>query len=292
MYSHYYYNFPTNRSTFPRSRRVPPRVITNTTSQTKSGFCTISTMKRRSSLLFKKTPSCLVASQAQSNDLSTISSIRTGSLTSYRGNLSPPIIIPLDVLLRKDDDGENLSVVTQSSACRCNRSRNWLFKKGRRSTKKNDNEADCNCKLERSQTCMVKDLHHHRESSLKRPPPTFTLSRFVSQFGMASLLSNKFKTDLPVYANDSTQTTTIPSSSSVLISSNHEGDDDLTNQSSEEDKLTKISSILDDLEMNDNVTSSCINIAKRTSSIGSTVECLHIDTFIIDTFKSESSSSS
>lgn len=118
-------------------------------------------MKSRRSKLFKKrtTPSTTrttatttpqAAGRAQSVSESTISSVHSSSMTGFAGNLSPPVIIPLHVLMHEDADADNVSLVTQSLVTARGRSssschNDGLFKKqtnGRRRkpSKKCDDE--------------------------------------------------------------------------------------------------------------------------------------------------------
>lgn len=132
-------------------------------------------MKSRSSKLFKKRPqvqsatrtaatTTLQAGWAQSinGSDSTLSSVHTGSMTGYAGNLSPPVIIPLHVLMHEDDDADSVSLVTAKDRSRRSSVRDengGLFAKTttkkktttttngrRRQAKKCGEEAGCECK--------------------------------------------------------------------------------------------------------------------------------------------------
>ena len=191
---------------------------------------------------------------------STLSSVHSGSMTGYAGNLSPPVIIPLHVLMYEDADADNVSLVTQVLATARGRSGNGnsnkyneLFKKKsttnerrRKQAKKCDGGAGCNIK-------------QPQQRQQRRPKTTTTtMTRKKTK-------DNRSRKSVQKRSSSSMHFTALPSTSSSV---------QIAKESQPENGTTSI------------------NITRRDSSDGTAVECLFTDAFVIDTFRSGGSTCS
>ncbi len=236
-------------------------------------------MKSRGSKLFKKTTTIPNTSrvtatttassgqtgraQSTGGSESTLSSVHSGSMTGYAGNLSPPVLIPLHVLMYEDADADNLSLVTQSLASARVRSGNGNNNNNNNNDNNNNRKNNNNglitkpTKTNERRMKQAKKCDGAAGCSIKKPQqrqqrrPTTTREKTKD---------NRSRKSAHKRSSSSMHSTALPST--IAQESQHE-----------------------------NGTTS-INITRRDSSDGSAVECLFTDAFVIDTFRSGGSTCS